>query len=93
IFDPGIFIGVQSERLLSPDEFSISFLNALSPVFDTLLSFSSENENKVFNPGILSSPLLSHQGKITYDSSKSPMMISEGDIPLLDVSYLHFYPH
>nr|GEV44545.1 ribonuclease H-like domain-containing protein [Tanacetum cinerariifolium] len=34
---------------------------------DTLLPFSSENEDKVFNPGILSSPLLSHLGKITSD--------------------------
>ncbi|GKA87450.1 hypothetical protein Tco_0809214 [Tanacetum coccineum] len=58
----------------------------------TLLLFSSENEDKVFNPGILSSPLFSHQGKITSDFSKSPMMISGGNIPLLDVSYLHFYP-
>ncbi|GJV56856.1 hypothetical protein Tco_1457861 [Tanacetum coccineum] len=57
IFDPGIFIEVQSERLLSRDEF-----------------------------GILSSPLLSHRDKIISDFSKSPMMISEGDIPHLDVS-------
>ncbi|GJU03942.1 hypothetical protein Tco_1114280 [Tanacetum coccineum] len=53
IFDPGIFIEVQSERLLSWDEFSISFIrDPLSLVFDTLLPFSSENEDKVFNPGI-----------------------------------------
>ncbi|GJT98632.1 zf-CCHC domain-containing protein [Tanacetum coccineum] len=52
IFDPGIFIEVQSERLLSRDEFSISFIrDPLSPVNDTLLPFSSENEDKVFNPG------------------------------------------
>ncbi|GJY66532.1 hypothetical protein Tco_0468770 [Tanacetum coccineum] len=62
IFDPGIFIEVQSERLLSRDAF-----------------------------GILSSPLLSHRDKIISDFSKSPMMISEGDIPHLDVSFLHFY--
>ncbi|GJZ40009.1 hypothetical protein Tco_0586572 [Tanacetum coccineum] len=65
IFDPGIFIEVQSERLLSRDEFSISFIHdPLSPVFDTLIPFSSENEDKVFNPGILISPLLSHRGEI-----------------------------
>ncbi|GJX45093.1 hypothetical protein Tco_0261769 [Tanacetum coccineum] len=64
----------------------------LCPDIDTLLPFSSENEDKVFNPGILSSPLFSHQGKITSDFSKSPMMISGGNIPLLDVSYLHLYP-
>ncbi|GJW54863.1 hypothetical protein Tco_0098948 [Tanacetum coccineum] len=93
IFDPGIFIEVQSERLLSWDEFSISFIHdPLCPVFDLLLSFSSENEDKVFNPGILISPLLSHRGEITSNFYKSPMMISGGDIPLLDVPYLHFYP-
>ncbi|GJU87863.1 reverse transcriptase domain-containing protein [Tanacetum coccineum] len=47
----GIFIEVQSERLLSWDEFSISFIHdPLCPVFDLLLPFSSENEDKVFNP-------------------------------------------
>nr|GEU51727.1 hypothetical protein [Tanacetum cinerariifolium] len=54
IFDPGIFIEVQSERLLSLEEFSISFIrDSLYPVFDTFLPFSSENEEKVFKPGIL----------------------------------------
>ncbi|GJU77865.1 hypothetical protein Tco_1274935 [Tanacetum coccineum] len=44
IFDLGIFIEVQSERLLSRDEFSISFIrDPLSPVNDTLLPFSSKN--------------------------------------------------
>ncbi|GJW01944.1 hypothetical protein Tco_1560800, partial [Tanacetum coccineum] len=47
----GIFNEVQSERLLSRDEFSISFIHdPLSLVFDTLLPFLSENEDKVFNP-------------------------------------------
>ncbi|GKD60594.1 hypothetical protein Tco_1298103, partial [Tanacetum coccineum] len=93
IFDPRIFIEVQSERLLSRDEFSISFnYDPLSLVFDPFLPFSSENEDKVFNPGILISPLLSHRGKIISKFSKSPMMISGGDIPYLDVSFLHFYP-
>ncbi|GKA38577.1 hypothetical protein Tco_0731128 [Tanacetum coccineum] len=63
IFDPGIFIEVQSERLLSRDAF-----------------------------GILSSPFLSHRDKIIFDFSKSPMMISGGEIPHLDVLFLHFYP-
>ncbi|GJV09060.1 hypothetical protein Tco_1346716 [Tanacetum coccineum] len=103
IFDPGIFFEVQSKRFLSPNEFSISFIrDPLSPVFDTLLPFSSENEDNVFNPGILasneekSSHLLSHRGfnpsKIISDFSKSPMMIYGGDIPILDVPFLHFYP-
>ncbi|GKC71359.1 hypothetical protein Tco_1117242, partial [Tanacetum coccineum] len=64
----------------------------LCPVFDLLLSFSSKNEDKMFNPGILISHLLSHEGEITSNFYKSPMMISGGDIPLLDVPYLHFYP-
>ncbi|GKC23902.1 hypothetical protein Tco_1026052, partial [Tanacetum coccineum] len=92
IFDLGIFIEVQSERLLSRDEFSISFIrDSLSPVFDTLRPFSYENEDKVFNPGILTFHLLSHRDKIISDFSKSPMMIAGGDIPHLDVSFLHFY--
>ncbi|GJW85081.1 hypothetical protein Tco_0158226 [Tanacetum coccineum] len=89
IFDPGIFIKVQSKRFLSPNEFSISFIrDPLSPVFNTLLLFSSKNEDKVFNPGILASNeetsphLLSHRGfnpsKIISDFSKSPMMNYEG---------------
>ncbi|GJY81934.1 hypothetical protein Tco_0494685 [Tanacetum coccineum] len=86
IFDPGIFFEVQSKRFLSRDTFSISFIcNPLYIVIETLLLFSSKNEDKVFNPGILSSNLLSHQGKITSDFFESPMMISGGDIPFLDV--------
>ncbi|GKF27180.1 hypothetical protein Tco_0083074, partial [Tanacetum coccineum] len=87
IFDPGIFIEVKSKRFLSPNEFSISFIrDPLSTVFDTLLSFSSENEEKNFNPGSPSSNeeksphLLSHPSfnlsKIIFDFSESPMMIS-----------------
>ncbi|GKE33973.1 hypothetical protein Tco_1453295 [Tanacetum coccineum] len=60
--------------------------------FDILLPFSSENEDKVFNPGILISSLLSHRGEIISNFSKSSMMISEGHIPYLDVPCLHFYP-
>ncbi|GJY61642.1 hypothetical protein Tco_0462299, partial [Tanacetum coccineum] len=93
IFDPRIFIEVKSERLLPRDKFSFSFIrDPLSPVNDTLLLFLSENEDKVFNPGILIFPLLSHQGEIISNFSKSPMMISGGNIPHLDVPCLHFYP-
>nr|GEX28028.1 hypothetical protein [Tanacetum cinerariifolium] len=85
IFDPGIFIEVQSERLLSWEEFSISFIrDPLYPVFDTLLPFSSENEDKVFKPGILSYLLVSHRDKITFDFSENPMTMYGWDIPLLD---------
>ncbi|GJW68557.1 hypothetical protein Tco_0122981 [Tanacetum coccineum] len=75
---------------------------SLCPVIDTLLPFSSENEDKVFNPGILASKeeksphLLSHQGfkafQLIYDFSESPMMIYGGNISSLDVQFLHFYP-
>ncbi|GJU66710.1 hypothetical protein Tco_1252969 [Tanacetum coccineum] len=101
IFDPGIFIEVQSKRFLSPNEFSISFIrDPLSLVFDTLLPFSSENEDNVFNPGILASNeeksphLLSYRGfkasKLFHH--KSPMLIHGENIPILDVPFLHFYP-
>ncbi|GJR67464.1 hypothetical protein Tco_0013529 [Tanacetum coccineum] len=72
-----------------------------------LLSFLSENEEKVFNPGIITSkrfhtsllPKLSHQDykafkviKI-FESSMEIFPFSYGeDIRVLDVPYLHFYP-
>ncbi|GJS71622.1 hypothetical protein Tco_0704463 [Tanacetum coccineum] len=72
------------------------------PVIDTLLLFSSENENKVFFYGILASNeeksphLLSHRGfkayQIISDFSEIPMMIYGRDNPILDVPFLHFYP-
>ncbi|GKD48453.1 hypothetical protein Tco_1277429, partial [Tanacetum coccineum] len=103
IFNPRIFIEVQSKRFLSPNEFSISFIrDPLSPVFDTLLLFSSENKDNIFNPGILASieekspHLLSHRGfkafQLIYDISESPMMIYGEDIPILDIPFLYFYP-
>ncbi|GJW31570.1 hypothetical protein Tco_0051602, partial [Tanacetum coccineum] len=80
----------------------ITTLTTLSLMFDTLLPFSSENDDKVFNPGILASNkekfphLLSHRGfkafQVIYDFSESPMMIYGEDIPILDVPFLHFYP-
>ncbi|GKA23262.1 reverse transcriptase domain-containing protein, partial [Tanacetum coccineum] len=75
--------------------------------FETLLSFSSKNVEKVFNPGILTSkgvhtsllPKLPHQGPKAFKVIKifeSPMEIfpcSYGeDIRVLDVPCLHFYP-
>ncbi|GKD49452.1 hypothetical protein Tco_1278428 [Tanacetum coccineum] len=54
IFDPRIFIRVQSKIFLSRDAFSISFIrDPLFPMIDTLVLFSSENEDKVVNTGIL----------------------------------------
>nr|GEV52200.1 integrase, catalytic region, zinc finger, CCHC-type, peptidase aspartic, catalytic [Tanacetum cinerariifolium] len=93
IFDLGILIEVQSKRPLSRDKFSISFIcDPLYLVFDSLFLFSSENKDKVFKPDILSYLLVSHQDKIIFDFSKSLMMMYGGDIPLLDVPYLYFYP-
>ncbi|GKA97028.1 hypothetical protein Tco_0824922 [Tanacetum coccineum] len=77
------------------------------PGSETLLSFSSENEERVFNPEILTSKgvhtsllsELSHRGSKAFKVIKnfeSPMEIfpcSYGeDIRVLDVSCLHFYP-
>ncbi|GKC69090.1 hypothetical protein Tco_1114973, partial [Tanacetum coccineum] len=45
IYDPGICIEVESTRILA----------TLPLVIDTLLTFSSENEDKVFNHGVLAS--------------------------------------
>ncbi|GJS10962.1 hypothetical protein Tco_0367758 [Tanacetum coccineum] len=103
-FDPGISIEVQSKRFLSLNKFSISFISdPLSPVLETLLPFSFEIEDKVFKLGILVSKeeksphLLSHRGfkafKIIHNFlNESPMMIYGGDMSILDVPYLHFYP-
>ncbi|GJW81603.1 hypothetical protein Tco_0145578 [Tanacetum coccineum] len=97
IFNPRIFIGVQSNIFISRDAFSISFIrDPLFPVIDTLLPFSSKNKDKVVNTGILAageeqSPhLSSHRGLKALN--ESPMMIYGGDIPILDVPFLHFYP-
>ncbi|GKC89055.1 hypothetical protein Tco_1149704, partial [Tanacetum coccineum] len=89
IYDPRICIEVKSMR----------FLVTLSPVIDTLLLFSSENEDKFFNHGVRASkeksPLSSsHRG---FKASKlfhleSPMLIHGENIPILDVPFLHFYP-
>ncbi|GJS17408.1 reverse transcriptase domain-containing protein [Tanacetum coccineum] len=77
------------------------------PGLGALLLFSSENEEKVFNPGILTSkgvhtsllPELSHRDSKSFKVIKifeSPMEIfpcSYGeDIRTLDVPCLHFYP-
>ncbi|GKA61251.1 hypothetical protein Tco_0760658 [Tanacetum coccineum] len=68
-------------------------------MIDTLLPFSSENENKVVNTGILtseekSSPSSSHRGfkasKLSHH--KSPMLIHGENTPNLGVRHPHFYP-
>ncbi|GJR91681.1 hypothetical protein Tco_0215692 [Tanacetum coccineum] len=88
IYDPGICIEVESTRILA----------TLSPVINTLLPFSSENEDKVFNHGVLaykekSPPYSSYRGlKALQLSSKSPMLIHGDNTPDLGVRHLHFYP-
>ncbi|GKA78943.1 hypothetical protein Tco_0785480 [Tanacetum coccineum] len=88
IYDPGICIEVESTR----------FLSTLSPVIDTLLPFSSENEDNVFNHGVLaskekspSSP--SYRGLKAFQlSPESPMLIHGDNTPNLGVHHPHFYP-
>ncbi|GKC16474.1 reverse transcriptase domain-containing protein [Tanacetum coccineum] len=77
------------------------------PGSEILLSFSSENEEKVFNPGILTSkgvhtsllPELSHRGPKAFKVIKNFESLMEifpcsygKDIHVLDVLCLHFYP-
>ncbi|GKB27904.1 hypothetical protein Tco_0867305, partial [Tanacetum coccineum] len=83
IYDPGICIEVESTRFLAP----------LSPVIDTLLPFSSENEDKVFNHGVLaykekSPPSSSHRGlKALQLSPKSLILIHGDNTPNLGTGY------
>ncbi|GKE95228.1 hypothetical protein Tco_1580083, partial [Tanacetum coccineum] len=77
------------------------------PGLEALLLFSSENEEKVYNPGIFTSKRvhtsriseLSHRGPKSFKVTKilkSPMEVfpcsCQEDIRVLDVSCLHFYP-
>nr|GEV38764.1 reverse transcriptase domain-containing protein [Tanacetum cinerariifolium] len=84
-----------------PPLYELSFFKEV-PDAETLLSFSFENEEKVFKPEILTSkgvhscliPELSHQGYKIFKIIKSLMEIffSHGeDIRILDVPCLHFY--
>ncbi|GKA60230.1 hypothetical protein Tco_0759637 [Tanacetum coccineum] len=92
-----------SERyVLKPRILTTQPTLSLCQIIDTLFPFSSENEDKVFNTGILASKeeksphLLSDRGfkafQIIYDFSESPKMIYGGNIHILDVPFLHFYP-
>ncbi|GJY48402.1 hypothetical protein Tco_0438358 [Tanacetum coccineum] len=87
IYDPGICIEVESMRFLAP----------LSPVIDTLLPFSSKNEDKVFNHGVLSykeksPPSSSHRGLKAFQLSPKSPMIHGDNTPNLGVRHPHFYP-
>nr|GEY75219.1 hypothetical protein [Tanacetum cinerariifolium] len=89
-----------------PPLYELPFLKEI-PGSETLLSFSSENEKKVFKPGIQTSkgvhfsllPKISHRGYKVFKIIKileSPMEIFPcfcgEDIRILDVPCLHFYP-
>ncbi|GKB74678.1 hypothetical protein Tco_0936090 [Tanacetum coccineum] len=88
IYDPRICIEVKSTTFLAP----------LSPVIDTLLPFSSANDDKVFNHGVLAykekSPhSSSHRDlKALHLSPETPMLIYGDNTPNLGVRHLHFYP-
>nr|GEZ05514.1 reverse transcriptase domain-containing protein [Tanacetum cinerariifolium] len=89
-----------------PPLYELSFLKEV-PRSKTLISFSFENEEKVFKPGILTSeevqPSLileiSHQGYKVFKVNQilkilmKIFLFSHGeDIHILDVPCLHFYP-
>nr|GEX00096.1 hypothetical protein [Tanacetum cinerariifolium] len=85
--------GISEHYVLMPSILpTLPTFDPLYPVYDTLLPFSLENEDKVFKPGILSYLFVSHRDKTIFDFSENPMMMYRGDIPLLDDQYLHFYP-
>nr|GEW24667.1 hypothetical protein [Tanacetum cinerariifolium] len=99
LFDPdsgvlttNVVKGISEHYVLMPNILpTLPTFDPLYLEYDTLLPFSSENKDKVFKPIILSYLLVSHRDKTTSDFSENPMMMYGGDIPLLDVSYLHFY--
>ncbi|GJT13717.1 hypothetical protein Tco_0860759 [Tanacetum coccineum] len=73
-------------------------MDVVEDIFDNPTREPRVHDN-VFNPGILASNeeksphLLSHRGFKAFQLiSESPMMISGGDTPNLDVPYLYFYP-
>nr|GEX19354.1 hypothetical protein [Tanacetum cinerariifolium] len=84
--------GIFEHYVLMPNIFpTLPTFDPLYPVYDTLLPYLLENEDKVFKHGMLSYLLVSHRAKTTSDFSRNTMMMYGGDIPLLDVPYLHYY--
>ncbi|GKE91880.1 hypothetical protein Tco_1572975 [Tanacetum coccineum] len=71
IYDPRICFEVKSTRILAP----------LPPVIDTLLTFSSENKDKVFNHGVLASLSLRGFKASKLFHQKSPMLIHGENTP------------
>ncbi|GKB95938.1 hypothetical protein Tco_0982075 [Tanacetum coccineum] len=103
--DIPLYVPIFLAATISPFNWISNFIEStrnlatLPPVIDTLLTFSSENEDKVFNHGVLaskekspSSP--SHRGfkasKVFHQ--KSPMLIHGDNTPDLGVRHPHFYP-
>nr|GEZ25530.1 hypothetical protein [Tanacetum cinerariifolium] len=69
--------GISEHYVLMPNILpTLPTLDSLRFVFNTLLPFSSENEDKVFKHGILSYLLVSHRDKNTSDFSENLMMIA-----------------
>nr|GEW39673.1 hypothetical protein [Tanacetum cinerariifolium] len=82
--------GISEHYVLMPN--ILPTFPTLCPNFDILLSFSLENEDKVFKPGILSYFLVSHWDKTISDFFENPMIIYGGDIPSKVVPDLHTIP-
>nr|GEV27933.1 hypothetical protein [Tanacetum cinerariifolium] len=71
--------GISKHYVLIPNILpTLPTFDPFYPVYDTLLSFSSENVDKVFKPGILSYLLVSHRDKTTFDFFENPMMMYGG---------------
>ncbi|GJS23349.1 hypothetical protein Tco_0451981 [Tanacetum coccineum] len=90
-----------SDSLREEIDIFLALDDSIPPVLETLLPFSSENEDKVFNPGILVSKeeksphLLSHQGFKAFNETfiillngNAQMMINGGDISFLGCQFL-----
>ncbi|GKD65631.1 hypothetical protein Tco_1307739 [Tanacetum coccineum] len=101
VFDPGIL-----EKFFSPKYVKLPFedrhylfftyvIRIFLPYFtypvESHFLLSSGSEDTIFDPGIFVFHFSSLE-PVIFDFSKSPMMISRGDIPHLDVPFLHFYP-
>nr|GEV51165.1 hypothetical protein [Tanacetum cinerariifolium] len=85
--------GISKHYVLMPNILpTLPTFDPLYLVYDTLLLFSLENEDKVFKPGTLSYLLASHRDKTTSDFSENPMMMFGGDISSKVVPDLHTIP-
>nr|GEU84569.1 hypothetical protein [Tanacetum cinerariifolium] len=85
--------GISEHYVLMPNIFpTLPTFDPFYLVYDTLLLFSSKNEDKVFKHGILSYFLVSHRDKTTFDFFENPMMMYGWDIPSKVVPDLHTIP-